>query len=79
MKGGDPGLLTIAEAARLIAARKLSPVELTRHLLRRIEELDPRLNAFLLVTERQALAAARAAERGLMAGRKGPGLGIPVG
>jgi aspartyl-tRNA(Asn)/glutamyl-tRNA(Gln) amidotransferase subunit A len=79
MKGGDPGLLTIAEAARLIAAKKLSPVELTRHLLRRIEELDPRLNAFLLVTERQALAAARAAERALMAGRKGPLLGIPVG
>jgi aspartyl-tRNA(Asn)/glutamyl-tRNA(Gln) amidotransferase subunit A len=79
MKGGDPGLLTIAEAARLIAARKLSPVELTRNLLRRIEALDPRLNAFLLVTERQALAAARAAERALIAGRKGPLLGIPIG
>jgi aspartyl-tRNA(Asn)/glutamyl-tRNA(Gln) amidotransferase subunit A len=79
MRGGEVSFLTIAEAARLIAARKLSPVELARSLLRRIEELDPKLNAFLLVTERQAMAAARAAERAVMAGQKGPLLGIPLG
>jgi aspartyl-tRNA(Asn)/glutamyl-tRNA(Gln) amidotransferase subunit A len=71
--------LTIAEAGRLIATKKLSPVELVKQLLRRIEAVDPRLNAFLLVTERQALASARSAERAVMAGRRAPLLGIPVG
>ena len=71
-------LPTLAEAARLIAARKLGPVELTRAMFDRIAALDPRLNAFITVTERQALAAARAAERALAAGRRGPLLGIPL-
>jgi len=78
MKGGVPPFPSIAEAGRLIAAKKLSPVELTRALLARIAALDPQLNAFLLVTERQAQAAARAAERAIAAGRKGPLLGIPL-
>lgn len=78
MTGSIPDFLTIAEAGRLIATKKLSPVELTRTLLHRIAAADPRLNAFLLVTERQALAAARAAERAVMAGDKRPLLGIPL-
>jgi aspartyl-tRNA(Asn)/glutamyl-tRNA(Gln) amidotransferase subunit A len=78
MKGSAPSFPTIAEAGRLIAAKRLSPVELTRALLERIKAVDSQLNAFLLVTERQALAAARAAERAIMAGRTGPLLGIPV-
>ena len=79
MTGSVPPFLTIAQAGRLIAAKRLSPVELVKDLLARIETTDPRLNAFLLVTERQALTAARAAERAVMAGRKGPLLGIPLG
>ncbi|MDR3537228.1 MAG: amidase [Acetobacteraceae bacterium] len=78
MKGSIPAALTIAEAARLIAAKKLSPVELTRALLARIEALDPKLNAFLLVTTKQAMAAARAAEKAIAEGRKGRLLGIPL-
>ncbi len=78
MKGSAPPFPTIAEAGRLIAAKKLSPVELTRALLDRIQRLDPHLNAFLLVTERQAMAAARVAERAVVGGRKSPLLGIPV-
>ena len=70
--------LSIAEAARLIENRKLSPVELTEALLDRAEALDPQLNAFLLVTADHARAAARAAEAAIMAGdRKGPMHGIP--
>jgi aspartyl-tRNA(Asn)/glutamyl-tRNA(Gln) amidotransferase subunit A len=69
---------TIAEASRLIAAKKLSPVELTRSLLQRIETLNPRLNAFLLVTGKQALTAARAAEKAIAEGHKGRLLGIPL-
>ena len=78
MTGSAPSFLTIAEAGRLIAAKRLSPVELVKDLLARIEARNPELNAFLLVTERQALAAARAAERAVMAGRRAPLLGIPV-
>ena len=73
-----PPSLTIAEAGRLIAAKKLSPVELTKTMLARIKAVDPKINAFLAVTEKQALAAARAAERAVMAGQKHPLLGIPV-
>src|SRR6516162_10067838 len=79
MTGPTAPFLTIAQAGRLIAAKRLSPVELVKDLLARIETTDPTLNSFLLVTERQALAAARAAERAVMAGRKGPLLGIPLG
>jgi aspartyl-tRNA(Asn)/glutamyl-tRNA(Gln) amidotransferase subunit A len=78
MKGSPAPFLTIAEASRLIASKRLSPVELVRMLLARIEALDPQLNAFLLVTEKPALNAARAAERAIMAGHKGPLLGIPL-
>jgi aspartyl-tRNA(Asn)/glutamyl-tRNA(Gln) amidotransferase subunit A len=78
MSGDDSAPLTIAEAARLIAAKKLSPVELTRAVLARIERLDPALNAFITVTARQALAQARAAEKAVMAGKRGRLRGIPL-
>jgi aspartyl-tRNA(Asn)/glutamyl-tRNA(Gln) amidotransferase subunit A len=71
---------TIAEAARLIAARRLSPVELTRACLDRVQALDDRLHAFVHLTEERALAEARAAEAAIMAGgSKGPLHGIPIG
>jgi len=70
--------LSIAEAGRLIAARKLSPVELTRAFLVRIEAIDPQLDSYLLVTAEHALEQARQAEAEIMAGRyKGPLHGIP--
>jgi len=78
MKDALAPFFTIAEAGRLIAAKKLSPVELTRALLKRIETANPKLNAYLLVTEQKAMTAARAAERAVMAGRKGSLLGIPL-
>lgn len=71
---------TIAEAARQIAARTLSPVELTQHCLNRAAALDPGLNAFIRLTPEPALAAARAAEARIMAGQsRGPLDGIPIG
>jgi Asp-tRNA(Asn)/Glu-tRNA(Gln) amidotransferase A subunit family amidase len=72
-------ILTIAEAARLIAAKKLSPVELAKTHLDRIRRLDPDLNAFLLVTEDRALADAKAAEARQMSGAlRGKLDGIPI-
>ncbi|HYZ31783.1 MAG TPA: amidase [Crenalkalicoccus sp.] len=70
---------SITEAARQIAARRLSPVELTRACLDRIERLDPALHAFIRVTRDSAMAEARAAEaRILRDGPRGPLDGIPI-
>jgi Asp-tRNA(Asn)/Glu-tRNA(Gln) amidotransferase A subunit family amidase len=67
------------ELAKLIAKKKLSPVELTEACLRRIEALNPRLNAFLTVTADEALQAARQAEAAVMRGEKlGPLHGVPT-
>jgi aspartyl-tRNA(Asn)/glutamyl-tRNA(Gln) amidotransferase subunit A len=77
MTGAIP---TIAEASRLIAAKQLSPVELTQACLDRVRALDERLHAFVHLTEKRALADARAAETAIMAnGPKGPLHGIPIG
>ena len=59
---------TIAEAARLIAAKELSPVELTRACLARVHAHDGELHVFVHMTEERALAEAREAERAIMAG-----------
>jgi len=70
---------TIAEAAKQIAARQLSPVELTQACLARVKAFDPTLHAFLLLTEDRALADARAAEARMMAGTlRGKLDGIPI-
>jgi aspartyl-tRNA(Asn)/glutamyl-tRNA(Gln) amidotransferase subunit A len=74
------GIPTIAEAARLIAAKQLSPVELTRACLERVHKLDGELHAFVHLTEERALAEARAAEAAIMSrSPKGPLHGIPIG
>src|SRR5437764_1291692 len=71
---------TIAEAAKQIAARQLSPVELTQACLDRVRALDDRLHAFVHLTEERALAEAGVAEAAIMAGGpKGPLHGIPIG
>jgi aspartyl-tRNA(Asn)/glutamyl-tRNA(Gln) amidotransferase subunit A len=70
---------TIAEAAQQIAAKKLSPVELTQACLARAKALDPTLHAFLLLTEDRALADAKAAEARMMTGELHGKLdGIPI-
>ncbi len=70
---------TIAQAAALIAARKLSPVELTQHCLDRISATDERLHSFIVVTPERAMEDARAAEARVMAGTsKGTLDGIPI-
>ena len=71
---------TIAEAARQIAAKERSPVELTKACLERVHALDHQLHAFVHLTEERALAEARAAEAAILAnGPKSPLHGIPIG
>jgi len=73
-------VFTIAEAARLIARKELSPVELTQGCLDRIARHDAELNCFITLTAENALAAARAAEAEIArTGPRGPLHGIPIG
>ncbi len=69
---------SIAALGRLYASGKLSPVEVTRAMLERIERLDPRLNSYITVTADLALEQARRAETEIRRGyRRGPLHGIP--
>ena len=71
--------LNLYEAAALVRQKKVSPLQLVRACLARIEALDSRLNSFITVTEESALAEARQAEAELQRGIwKGPLHGIPV-
>jgi aspartyl-tRNA(Asn)/glutamyl-tRNA(Gln) amidotransferase subunit A len=80
MTASDPCFLSLAEAASLIAAKRLSPVELTGAYLDRIERLNGRLHAYVRVLHEPALAAARAAEAEIAAGRcRSPLHGVPIG
>src|SRR2546421_2706198 len=85
MTDSDLAFASIEQIGRLFRKRKLSPVELTRFMLARIERLNPKLNAYITVTAELALAQAKKAESELFAphGRKGhrdrgPLHGIPV-
>jgi aspartyl-tRNA(Asn)/glutamyl-tRNA(Gln) amidotransferase subunit A len=85
MTDHDLAFACIEEVARLYRKRKLSPVELTKLMLTRIEQLNPKLNAYITVTAEVALAQAKKAEAELFAprGRKGhrdrgPLHGIPI-
>ena len=71
--------LTLSAASQLVHSRKISPVELTQACVRRIEQLNPTLNAFITVTADSALAQAREAEAEIQRGRWiGPLHGIPI-
>jgi aspartyl-tRNA(Asn)/glutamyl-tRNA(Gln) amidotransferase subunit A len=68
-------------AADLVAsyqAKALSPVEVTRAVLARIDRLNPVLNAFVLVDEEGSLASAQAAEKAYASASAGPLAGVPI-
>ena len=70
--------LTLAQVAALIRTRKLSPVEYTRALLARTDEIEPQLSAYITRTSEAAMEAARAAEAEIARGNyRGPLHGIP--
>jgi len=81
----DLAFATIEQIAALYRKRKLSPVELTKFMLARIEQFNPKLNAFITVTAELAMAQAKSTEaelfppRGKRGGRdRGPLCGIPI-
>ncbi|MBI4277899.1 MAG: amidase, partial [Armatimonadetes bacterium] len=70
---------TLATLSRAIAAREVSPAEVTEACLARIERLAPHLNSFITVLPERALADARRAEAEIRRGeRRGPLHGVPV-
>ena len=72
--------LSAAQQGRLLRERKLSPVELIRACIERIERYNGVLRSYITVCAEQALAAARLAERDIGAGNcRGPLHGIPYG
>ena len=72
--------MTAAELALGYRKKTFSPVEVTKHLLARIDALNPRCHAFIEVDHEGALAAARQAEHEISAGRAlGPLHGVPIG
>ena len=72
--------MTAAELASGYRKKAFSPVEVTQHLLNRIDALNPKYHAFIEVDHEGALAAARQAEHEIAAGRAlGPLHGVPIG
>src|SRR5205807_7971263 len=68
------------EQARLIRAKTISPVELLQAHLEAIERLDPKINAICTLAADSAMAAAKRAERAVMAGEEiGLLHGLPIG
>ena len=70
--------LTVDKASRLLAAREISSVELTRSFLQRIEEVDDLLSAYITVTADAALLQAQEADRRIAAGESAALTGIPM-
>jgi amidase len=75
----DLAYATIEELAPCIASRELSPVELARAQLERIDRLNPSLKAYVTVMADSTLAEAKAAEDSIAGGDyRGPLHGVPV-
>jgi len=70
---------TISDLYQQVRRREISPVEITRECLRRIDAVNPSLNAFITVMADSALDEAKAAEAEIAAGNwRGPLHGIPI-
>ena len=79
MSKDESAFLSAAELLAAYERRELSPVEVTKTVLERIDRLNPKLNAFLAVDHEGALAAARKAERTwAQPGEKPLLCGVPV-
>ncbi|MGH9508938.1 MAG: amidase [Terriglobales bacterium] len=71
--------LSAAEMAAQVRNRKVSPIDLVKAHLERIEQLNPKFNAYVSLNEERALTAARAAESALLHGDDvGPLHGVPI-
>ena len=71
---------TVVELSRLLKARKITSLALTRKYLERLKRIGPRLNCVVTLTEERALEQAARADREIAAGKyRGPLHGVPWG
>lgn len=71
--------LSIAQVSKLLKKKEVSPLELTKICLERIEEFNPKLNAFITVYSDEAMKQAKKAEREIARNHyKGKLHGIPL-
>ena len=70
--------LSIHKAHGLLKNKDISSQELTRAVLDRIEAVDPKIGAFITVTEKTAMADAERADRMILDGNISPLTGIPL-
>lgn len=70
--------LNLTQALEKLKSREISSVELTKAYLERIKKVDPKINAFVTVTEEEALKNAKDADERRMNGSELPLLGIPL-
>jgi amidase len=78
MADGDIAFAGAARQAEMVRAGEVSPTQLVRLHLERIERLDPRLNSFRVVLAERALLEAEQAEARLKGGDERPLLGVPI-
>ena len=79
MNKEDLCYLSATEMAKAVRDKQLSPVEITEAVLERIEDLNPKLNAFFTVTAELAMNAAKRAEEAVAMGEPLGALhGVPV-
>jgi Asp-tRNA(Asn)/Glu-tRNA(Gln) amidotransferase A subunit family amidase len=72
--------LSLTELAGRLRSRRASPVELMQAVLSRLDAVNPALNAFVALRDREALLAdARAAEARIARGEARPLEGVPLG
>jgi amidase len=76
--GEDLAFAGAAKQAEMVRAGEVSPTELVRLCLERIERIDPQLNSFRTVFAEKALLEAQQAEARLRGGEERPLLGVPV-
>ena len=70
--------LTIAEAHRLLKGKRISSVELTQAVLERIQALEERVDAFITITEEEAMQQAKEADQMIEQGNCQLLTGIPL-
>jgi aspartyl-tRNA(Asn)/glutamyl-tRNA(Gln) amidotransferase subunit A len=79
MSSDEFAFMTAVDMAAAVRSKEVSPVEVTRAILERIDRLNPRLNAYLTVCHDEALAEAASAEQAVARGDDlGPLHGVPV-
>ncbi len=69
MDSTEISFLSAGQLSKLIQKKEVSPVEVVKAHLSRIEALEPKLNSFITLLPEQAIAGARRAEEEIRAGR----------